>query len=123
MGKQRTLNAAELAVLQRIEHVLDSKGMSWAALAVQAGRSKQLGAQWSGRRSFPPQRVLQAIAGVLEVAPSWLLSGDEPDSEVRAATVDEAELLRIMRAMSVTQQRALLASARGLASMMDKKKP
>jgi transcriptional regulator with XRE-family HTH domain len=120
--KQRPLNANELAAMARIEDALARKDMSWAALARACNRSTQLGAQWSGRRSFPPQRVLQQIAEVLEVSRAWLLSGDEDDAEVKARTVRQARVLKLMLSMSPEQEAAILAAAEGIATHMDKKK-
>jgi transcriptional regulator with XRE-family HTH domain len=120
--KQRELTPAEIEVLGRIESRLGERSMSWAELARQAGRSTQLGAQWSGRRSFPPERVLSRIAEVLEVPRSWLLSGNESDDEVRARTVRQASVLRLMLDMTPEQEAALLAAAEGIFAHMNKKK-
>lgn len=120
--KQRELTPAEIEVLGRIESRLAERSMSWAELARQAGRSTQLGAQWSGRRSFPPERVLSRIAEVLEVPRSWLLSGNESDDEVRARTVRQASVLRLMLDMTPEQEAALLAAAEGISAHMKQKK-
>lgn len=122
MAKQRELTDAERAVLERIDAVLSDRRMSWAELARRVGRSKQLGAQWSGKRSFPPQRVAFAIAEVLEVSRTWLLSGEEADAAPRPVTARQAEVLRLMLEMTPDQEAAILAAAKGISTHMDKKK-
>lgn len=120
-SNQRTLTPAEVEVLGRIEMRLEERRMSWAELARQSGRSTQLGAQWAGRRSFPPERVLSRIAEVLDVPRSWLLSGNESEEEVRARTVRQANVLRLMLDMTPEQEAALLAAAEGIAAHLNKK--
>jgi transcriptional regulator with XRE-family HTH domain len=120
--KQRELTPAEVEVLGRIESRLAERSMSWAELARRVGRSTQLGAQWSGRRSFPPERIMTKIAEVLEVPRSWLLSGTENEDEVRARTVRQASVLRLMLDMTPDQEAALLAAAEGISAHMKQKK-
>lgn len=122
MGKQRILTASEIEVLGRIDARREEVGLSWAELARQAGRSPELGAQWSGRRSFPPERVLGRIAEALNVRRSWLLSGEEGDEDVKARTVRQARVLRLMLDMTPEQEAAIVASAEGIAAHMGKKK-
>lgn len=120
--KQRLASDKEKAVLARIGERLAELGMHWSDLSVAVGRSKQLGHQWSSGRSFPPHRLHAAIAEVLKVPRSWLLTGGEPDEETKAQTVQQGEVMKLMLEMTPEQQRAVLAAARGIAAHMEKKK-
>ena len=120
--KQRPVSEKERAVLDRIRVRLDELEMTWAQLAIAVGRSSNLGHQWSGGRSFPPHRLHGPITEALRMPRSWLLTGDEPDEETKAQTVQQGEVLKLMLSMTPEQQEALVAAARGIAAHMEKKK-
>lgn len=119
--KQRTLTEGERATLDRIGARLAEIDMSWAELARQVGRSHQLGSAWSGKRSFPPARIVDKIAGVLSVPRSWLLSGTDPEAQMKPATVSEAEALALMKELPAQQQAVVLAALRGMVGQLTKK--
>lgn len=121
MAKQRLLTPRELAVMDRIEHKLLINGSNWSQLAVSVGKTTSSASQWSGRRSFPREGVLYAIARELGVGMGWLLTGDEPDEKRKAQTEDEAALLALFREMSPAERAVLLAASRGLKGSVAKK--
>jgi transcriptional regulator with XRE-family HTH domain len=121
MSKNRDLTNRERQVMDRLESVLKTRGVSWAESAQLAGKSKNLGAQWSGRRSFPREEALYQIAQALGVAMGWLLTGDEPSAETLAMTETERALLKAVRELSPDMQRAALAQVNALVTSIAKK--
>ena len=121
MGTPRPLTARELAVMDRIEKMLRDRGSNWSQLARSVGKTTGSASQWSGRRSFPREQTLYAIAQQLGVGMGWLLSGDEPQERRLAQTATEQALLDALREMSPDEQRALLAAAQGIKGSLSKK--
>jgi transcriptional regulator with XRE-family HTH domain len=121
MSKNREITAREREVLDRLAVVLQKAGTSWAAAAKIAGRSEALGAQWSGRRSFPREEALYRIAQHLGVAMGWLLTGDEPSAETLAMTETERAMLKALRELAPDAQRAAVAQITALATNLTKK--
>lgn len=74
------MQQAEL--LQRIEERLKALGISAAAASRAAGASDAIRnirrAVRAGKETSVSVRTLQALAGVLQTSPGWLLSGEEP---------------------------------------------
>jgi transcriptional regulator with XRE-family HTH domain len=120
-GRERTLTPRELAIMDRIEARIKSAGISWATLALDVGKTKSSGSQWSGRRSFPREESLYRIAQRLGVEMGYLLTGDQPGEQTRAQTVNEKALLELTRELSPAEQQALLAVARSLKGSLTKK--
>jgi transcriptional regulator with XRE-family HTH domain len=120
-NKQRDLTDRERATLDRIGQRLAEINLSWAELARRVGRSHQLGSAWSGKRSFPPERVMDKIAEVLDVPRAWLLSGDDPQAQMKPATVNEAEALALIKSLPAAQQAVVLSALRGMVDGLRKK--
>lgn len=121
MGKPRPLTDRELAVMDRLERLLRDRGLNWSQMARAVGKTTGSASQWSGRRSFPREQTLYAIAQWLGVGMGWLLSGDEPQERRLAQTTNEQALLDALRAMSPDEQKALLAAAQGIKGSLSKK--
>lgn len=121
MSKNREITAREREVLDRLALVLQNSGVSWTQAAQLAGKSGSLGAQWSGRRSFPKEEALYRIAQHLGVAMGWLLTGDEPSAETLAMTETERAMLKALRELAPDAQRAAVAQVAALASNLTKK--
>lgn len=120
-ARTRPLTDRELAVMNRIESRLVTKGETWASLARKVGKTNSSGSQWSGKRSFPREQTLYKIAQALEVGMGWLLAGDEPGEQTRAQTDLELAALQLMREMSPAEQLTMLAAGRGIKGSLTKK--
>jgi transcriptional regulator with XRE-family HTH domain len=121
MSKNREITAREREVLDRLALVLQNSGVSWTQAAQLAGKSGSLGAQWSGRRSFPKEEALYRIAQHLGVAMGWLLTGNEPSAETMAMTETERAMLKALRELAPDAQRAAVAQITALATNLTKK--
>lgn len=121
MTKQRALSPAERQAMDRIADAIQARGWSWSELARRVGKTSSAASQWSGKRAFPTQRTFIAIAAALDVAASWLLSGDDPDAEIKPKTKRQAEALKLMLEMTPEQEAAALAAIQGIAAHMSKK--
>lgn len=108
-------------MLDRLGAVLKESGVSWANAALIAGKSANLGAQWSGRRAFPKEEALYRIAQKLGIAMGWLLTGDEPTAETLAMTETERDALKVLRDLSPEAQRAAVAQMKALRDALTKK--
>lgn len=121
MSKNRELTSREREVLDRLAVVLKSADVSWAEAAQLAGKSRNLGAQWSSRRSFPREEALFRISQHLGVAMGWLLTGNEPSADTTAMTETERAMLKALRDLAPDAQRAAVAQITALASILTKK--
>lgn len=121
MGKQRELTAREKLVLDRIGHILAERGWSWSELARRMGKTTSAASQWSGKRAFPRENVLYAIARELGVDMGWLLTGDEPTEQRAAQTQAELRALELLRQMTPEQQALAIGSLEGIKGAVTKK--
>jgi transcriptional regulator with XRE-family HTH domain len=121
MAKNRALSIREGEILDRLALKLRDAGVSWSKAARLAGKSDNLGSQWSGRRAFPTEAALYAISKGLGVSMGWLLTGSEPGAETTAVTETEREALALLRDLPPELQRALLAQGQALRDSMAKK--
>lgn len=109
-----------LAVGKRIAEARNKVGLSQAALAGKVGVTLGAIGQYEIGRNLPRLKRLEAIAEVLGVTTGWLLTGDEPDEQVRAQTANEAEALRIVRDLPEDQQETALAVLKAMAGRVRK---
>ncbi|MCW2308128.1 helix-turn-helix domain-containing protein [Rhodobium gokarnense] len=65
----------EVTVGERIRRAREAMGLSAAQLARRLGIKTQTLTMWEGDRSEPRSNRLLMLAGLLNVSPSWLLSG------------------------------------------------
>ncbi len=118
----RTLTERELEIMARIESRIDRKAkQSWTWLARGCNLDPNMGSQWSGRNSFPLERHLHIIAGMLGVEMGWLLTGDERGEATQAQTQTEAAMLAVLRELPPDMQRVLLAQAQAARDSARKK--
>lgn len=120
-SKNRELTARERDVLDRLESVLNDRGMSWAEAARLSGRSGGLGNQWSSRRSFPRHQQLDLLSQRLGFAMGWLLTGEEPQADTTAVTKAEKEALAALRKIPPQLQPVAIAQLKALAEGITKK--
>lgn len=71
--------------------------------------------QWETGRAMPTAEKFTQLAEALGVEASWLLTGNEPDEVRKAQTVNEAEALRLIRAMKPGDQARALQVLEALA--------
>lgn len=118
----RPVTEREAAILKRIDSRINRKAkQSWSWLARGCGLSDNMGSQWKSGNSFPPERHLHVIAGMLGVDMGWLLTGDEPGEAKQAQTQTEAAMLAVMRQLPPDIQRMLLAQAEAARDSAQKK--
>jgi transcriptional regulator with XRE-family HTH domain len=120
MAKTRPLTRREHEILDRLGSLLQERGLSWAAASRLAGKSDNLGNQWSSRRSFPREAQLHRLSEELGIAMGWLLTGDEPSAETMAVTEAEKQALAALRRLSPEGQRIALAQMAALAAGLTK---
>jgi transcriptional regulator with XRE-family HTH domain len=114
MPKLRELTAREHKILDRLGGVLQEQNVSWSDAARRAGKSGNLGNQWSSRRSFPKEEALHRLCGELGITMGWLLTGAEPNADVMAMTQAEKEALAAFRALSPQGQQIAIAQIEAL---------
>lgn len=88
--------------------------MSGPALAKLIGVTSGAITQYEGGRNAPALKRLEEIAGALGVTTKWLLTGDEPEENVRAQTLHEAELLDLIRKLPAKRQATALKQLRAM---------
>jgi transcriptional regulator with XRE-family HTH domain len=121
VAKNRILSDREQAILDRLAVELNKAGVSWSKAARMAGKSDNLGSQWSGRRAFPTEAALYEITKGLGVSMGWLLTGSEPGADTTAVTEAEKKAIAIMRELPPELQHALLALGEALRDSMAEK--
>ena len=118
----RVLTDREREIMDRIESRIDRKAkQSWTWLARGCNLADNMGSQWSGRNTFPLERHLHIIAGMLGVEMGWLLTGDERGEATQAQTQTEAAMLAVLRELPPDMQRVLLAQAQAARDSAKKK--
>lgn len=72
------------------------------------GVSENAIAQYESGRSSPRRERIPALLNALGKSIAWLLTGDEPEEEVKAQTKTEKEILARARELPPEQQEILL---------------
>ena len=93
--------------------------MSGPTLATRIGVTSGAVTQYEGGRNAPALKRLELIAEALGVTAKWLLTGDEPEENVRAQTVNEAEALELIRRLSARRQSTALKQLRAMVEEED----
>jgi len=99
---------------RRIRTQRELLGFTQAALGAKIGVSENAITQYETGRSSPRRERIPALLDVLGKSIGWLLTGDEPDEEVRAQTEDERSILVEARKLTSEKQRLLLKMMKAL---------
>lgn len=98
---------------QRIKQERKAQGLTQKSLAAAAGMSLGAVADLeTGSTIRPRGDHLWNLARVLQIAPSWLLTGKGEKKMVYAATQHEESMLVLMKRMPLAAQEQLVAIAR-----------
>lgn len=75
----------------RIAHARDMAGKTIEEASAQVGVTDDTYSEWENDRSEPRSNKLTTLAGILGVAPIWLISGvgDGPDSTITQVSLSE----------------------------------
>ena len=98
-----------VALGRRIAAAMQQKDYTQDQLAVMLNVTRGAVGQWVIGASTPRPKVFPALAEVLGVSTRWLLTGNEPDAEVRAQTDAARKALALIHEMTPQQQQAALA--------------
>lgn len=99
------------SIIQRINQLLEAKGLSATSLANHLGLRQSTVSGWKLRDKNPPSELIVPIASFLDVSPEYLLTGKEyPFTSSRLAN-DEQELLNYYRKASVEGRTMILLAA------------
>jgi transcriptional regulator with XRE-family HTH domain len=100
----------------RLASARDAQGLSAAQLARRVGVKTETLHAWEAGRSGPRPNVLLRLSGMLNVSPTWLLTGtgDSP-----AATAAETEMMQI-RAAAERLRATLLGAAAELKQLEER---
>ena len=116
----KTRTAKAIAIGSRIASRREQMEYTQAELAVKIGVTSSAVAQYETGWTTPALKNLEKIAVELQVSTAWLLTGDEPEAQVRAQTHKEQEMLALARSLPEQQQDAALAMLRGLVLALTK---
>lgn len=100
--------AASIAMGWRIRTQREHPGFTQARLGGMIGVSENAIAQYESGRSSPRRERIPALLDALGKSIGWLLTGDEPEEEVKAQTQAERDILRRSRELTPDQQALLL---------------
>lgn len=88
----------------RIVHARESQNLSTAQLARRIGVSSETLRGWETDRSEPRSNRLLTLAGMLNVSPTWLLTGA---GESPVGGLDETEMMHIRAAVERMREQVL----------------
>ncbi|WP_063354356.1 helix-turn-helix domain-containing protein [Acetobacter oryzifermentans] len=103
-----------IAMGQRMRTQRELLGFTQAKLASIIGVSENAITQYESGRSSPRRERLAALAQALGKSIGWLLTGNEPEEEVKAQTVAEKDILKAVRDLPPEQQDFILKMVQGL---------
>ncbi|MFT9016439.1 MAG: helix-turn-helix domain-containing protein [Acetobacter sp.] len=98
----------------RIRTQRELLGFTQAKLASMIGVSENAVTQYETGRSSPRRERVGALAKALGKSIGWLLTGDEPEEEVKAQTAAERDILKAIRDIPPDQQDFILKMINGL---------
>ena len=93
---------------KRIRTQREHLGFTQAELAAMLGVSENAVTQYESGRSSPRRERVPALLKVLGKSINWLLTGEEPEEEVKAQTRQEQAILIKARQLSPESQEILL---------------
>lgn len=103
-----------IAMGARIRTQREHLGFTQAKLALMIGVSENAITQYETGRSSPRRERVGALAAALGKSIGWLLTGDEPEEEVKAQTNAERNVLSAMRELPPDQQDFIVKMIQGL---------
>ncbi|RCL04682.1 hypothetical protein BJI49_12635 [Acetobacter pasteurianus] len=103
-----------IAMGRRMRTQRELLGFTQAKLASIIGVSENAITQYESGRSSPRRERLAALAQALGKSIGWLLTGNEPEEEVKAQTVAEKDILKAVRDLPPEQQDFILKMVQGL---------
>lgn len=103
-----------IAMGGRIRTQRELLGFTQAKLASMIGVSENAVTQYETGRSSPRRERVGALAKALGKSIGWLLTGDEPEEEVKAQTAAERDILKAIRDIPPDQQDFILKMINGL---------
>ncbi|MFT9384440.1 MAG: helix-turn-helix domain-containing protein [Acetobacter orientalis] len=106
---------------ERIRTKRELLGFTTDELAGMLGVTGNAVTQYETGRAIPKPNRFEALAVALRTNTTWLLTGDEPDEQVKAQTKTELEALILLREIPLEQHPMVLAAIRGMASVKPKK--
>ncbi|MCP1221353.1 helix-turn-helix domain-containing protein [Acetobacter orientalis] len=109
------------AIGERIRTKRELLGFTTDELAGMLGVTGNAITQYETGRAIPKPNRFEALAVALGTNTTWLLTGDEPDEQVKAQTKTELEALTLLREIPLEQHPMVLAAIRGMASVKPKK--
>ena len=99
---------------ERIRTQREHLGFTQAKLALMIGVSENAITQYETGRSSPRRERIGALADALGKSIGWLLTGNEPEEEVKAQTEAERNVLSVMRDLPPDQQDFIVKMVQGL---------
>jgi transcriptional regulator with XRE-family HTH domain len=112
--KPSDLNRAKLIGL-RIKSLREQKGYTQLEIGRKVGVTPGAIGQYETARHLPRVRILERIAMEFDVKLEWLMTGEDPEEQIKAQTTTEKEALKLIRAIPTKDHEALLAMLQGLA--------
>ncbi|MCI1439836.1 MAG: helix-turn-helix domain-containing protein [Acetobacter peroxydans] len=106
---------------ERIRTKRELLGFTTDELAGMLGVTGNAVTQYETGRAIPKPNRFEALAVALRTNTTWLLTGGEPDEQVKAQTKTELEALILLREIPLEQHPMVLAAIRGMASVKPKK--
>jgi len=107
-SRKKPPTPAAMAMGERIRTQREHLGFTTKRLGAMIGVSENAITQYESGRSSPRRERIPALLDALGKSIGWLLTGDEPEQEVRAQTHAEREILLKARELSPEQQETLL---------------
>ncbi|MDN7350458.1 helix-turn-helix domain-containing protein [Acetobacter senegalensis] len=103
-----------IAMGERIRTQREHLGFTQSKLASMIGVSENAITQYETGRSSPRRERIGALAQALGKSIGWLLTGNEPEEEVKAQTEAERDVLNAMRDLPPEQQDFIVKMIQGL---------
>lgn len=113
-AKKSPPTAKAIAMGHRIRTQREHLGFTQAKLASMIGVSENAITQYETGRSSPRRERIGALAQALGKSIGWLLTGNEPEEEVKAQTEVERDVLSAMRELPPEEQDFILKMVIGL---------
>jgi transcriptional regulator with XRE-family HTH domain len=107
------------AIIRRINVLLAEKGISKSQFYSDCGVTSGNYSVWNTGKAAPSRRSIERIANYLNTTPEYLLTGEgqkEKPAPIKEDGLSEEQIkvLRLFDSLTPQEQRALLATARGL---------
>lgn len=112
--KKKPPTPKAIALGARIRTQREHLGFTQDKLASMIGVSENAITQYESGRSSPRRERIGALAHALGKSIGWLLTGNEPEEEVKAQTEAERNVLSAMRDLPPDQQDFIVKMIQGL---------